>query len=260
MATIIRNKRSSTKGIKPTASKLQSGEIALNLADGDEKIFIKNSANEIVEFSSDEQINAKIQELRDIIFSTEFVDLDLPSGTKWLKRNVGAKKESDIGLYFQWGDTVGYADETTHSTWKTTPGNSGASEYDETAITAWDTDNLWNDGDVPRLKSSVDAVYVRTYGKAQTATSAQWSELLLHTNHEDTVLDGTYVTVFTSLKDPSKRMIIPQGTTGYWTSSLDDGSGKIDTRLASFATVSDQGEDVVGMPRCENHLIRGVLV
>ena len=36
----------------------------------------------------------------------EYVDLGLPSGLKWAKCNVGAKKETDYGYYFQWGDIV----------------------------------------------------------------------------------------------------------------------------------------------------------
>lgn len=38
----------------------------------------------------------------------EYVDLGLPSGTKWAKCNVGANSETDNGLYFAWGDTNGY--------------------------------------------------------------------------------------------------------------------------------------------------------
>ena len=37
----------------------------------------------------------------------EYVDLGLPSGTKWAKYNVGAYSESDNGLYFPFGGTVG---------------------------------------------------------------------------------------------------------------------------------------------------------
>ena len=33
----------------------------------------------------------------------EYVDLSLPSGTKWATCNVGAKNETDFGLYFSWG-------------------------------------------------------------------------------------------------------------------------------------------------------------
>lgn len=36
----------------------------------------------------------------------EYVDLGLPSGLKWAKYNIGAKKETDYGHYFQWGDIV----------------------------------------------------------------------------------------------------------------------------------------------------------
>ena len=43
------------------------------------------------------------------------VDLGLPSGRLWANMNVGAEKETDYGLYFQLGDTVGYADAS-HST------------------------------------------------------------------------------------------------------------------------------------------------
>ena len=38
----------------------------------------------------------------------EYVDLGLPSGLLWAKKNIGAETEEDAGLYFQWGDTVGY--------------------------------------------------------------------------------------------------------------------------------------------------------
>ena len=38
----------------------------------------------------------------------EYVDLGLPSGTKWAKNNVGANSETDYGLYFAFGETNGY--------------------------------------------------------------------------------------------------------------------------------------------------------
>ena len=38
----------------------------------------------------------------------EWVDLGLPSGTKWASCNVGAEKPEDFGLYFAWGETEGY--------------------------------------------------------------------------------------------------------------------------------------------------------
>lgn len=38
----------------------------------------------------------------------EYIDLGLPSGTLWAACNVGAIEPIDVGLYFQWGDNVGY--------------------------------------------------------------------------------------------------------------------------------------------------------
>ena len=41
----------------------------------------------------------------------EYVDLGLPSGNKWAKCNLGAISEEQAGLYYQWGDTIGYTKE-----------------------------------------------------------------------------------------------------------------------------------------------------
>lgn len=43
--------------------------------------------------------------------SFKMVDLGLPSGLLWADRNIGAASPEEIGLYFQWGDTVGYTAE-----------------------------------------------------------------------------------------------------------------------------------------------------
>lgn len=39
-----------------------------------------------------------------ITYST--IDLGLPSGTLWANKNIGAKSESDKGVYFQWASTI----------------------------------------------------------------------------------------------------------------------------------------------------------
>ena len=44
-----------------------------------------------------------------IVYNT--VDLGLPSGLLWSDKNIGARTIEDSGLYFQWGDTVGYTAE-----------------------------------------------------------------------------------------------------------------------------------------------------
>ena len=39
----------------------------------------------------------------------EYVDLGLPSRTLWATMNVGATASTDAGLYFAWGENIGYA-------------------------------------------------------------------------------------------------------------------------------------------------------
>ncbi|MCQ2200232.1 MAG: DUF4988 domain-containing protein [Paludibacteraceae bacterium] len=43
-----------------------------------------------------------------------YVDLGLTSGKKWATANVGAINEADYGLYFWWGDVIGYEKNTGH--------------------------------------------------------------------------------------------------------------------------------------------------
>lgn len=42
------------------------------------------------------------------ITEREYIDLDLPSGTKWAIKNIGASKENLLGSYFIWGCTEEY--------------------------------------------------------------------------------------------------------------------------------------------------------
>ena len=42
------------------------------------------------------------------ITEREYIDLDLPSGTKWYIENIGATKENPLGSYFRWGCTEEY--------------------------------------------------------------------------------------------------------------------------------------------------------
>ena len=52
-------KKSTIKDKAPLATDLVDGELAVNIAEGGEKIFLKNTANKIVGFSSDELLDTK---------------------------------------------------------------------------------------------------------------------------------------------------------------------------------------------------------
>ena len=223
----------------PTKDQIEYGEIAVNYLDGYETISIRNSNDEIITFKPEymfyeviDYLQEQIDELRGGDDTPDgYVDLGLSSGTKWMKCNIGAEKETDYGLYFQWGDTVGYDESTAaaHSSQSTCP---GYGDY-----TTWDTANLTNNV----LNTSVDAAYVHTNGKAKMPTLTQVKELVSGTNSEFTTIDGVYGRKFTNKSDSSKYIFIPaagyfhdgspygKGSDGYvWSSSLYKGNEAYD--------------------------------
>ena len=224
----------------------------------------------------------------------DFVDLELTSKTLWMKRNIGAEKETDFGLYFQWGDTVGYSNvkignqtpstaliictdgtftnfeksAINHSTWSTCPGNGGNSSYNSDSMIKWDNDHLTNGV----LNTDVDAAYVHTNGKAKMPTRAQYQELLDETDHSwVTDYNGTGINgrKFVNKTDSSKYIFIP-ASGGAWGGSFfyvgDDGglwSGSVGTSNAQDASCLYFGSDSYGVGsdyRYYGRCVRGVVI
>ena len=140
------------------------------------------------------------------------IDLGLPSGLKWANMNIGATKETDYGLYFQWGDTVGYADAS-HSTWATCPGNGGNSDYNAASIEAWDAANLQSvtgmETSTKILMPEVDAATVNMGSKWRMPTNEDCVELLSNTNYEYTEINGVKGGKFINKNDSSKYIFLP---------------------------------------------------
>ena len=89
----------------------------------------------------------------------EYVDLGLPSGTKWAKCNVGAYSETDNGLYFPFGGIVGLD-----------------SPYYEGNF---DSHKLkFNGGGKTTLHLDNDAAHIHMGGKWHMPTKEQFEELL----------------------------------------------------------------------------------
>ena len=195
----------------------------------------------------------------------EFVDLGL--SVKWMKWNIGADTETDYGLFFQWGDTVGYDESTAaaHSTWSTCPGNGGASSADTSALTTWNTANLTNNV----LNTSVDAAYVHTNGKAKMPTKAHFEELISGTNNEWTTINGVAGRKFTNKTDSSKYIFIPSAGYFYYGSRSGKGlsgnvwSSSLNTSYIGYAWILNFNSGNVGTGssnRCFALSVRGVLV
>lgn len=139
----------------------------------------------------------------------EYVDLGLPSGLKWATCNVGAENEYDAGLYFQWGDTVGYTDAS-HSTWETLPFNNGSSSYDHTYFVSVSGDVCPNGV----LVKEYDAASVNMGGSWRMPTTADTKELVDNTTSTwyasgNAEFNGVAGRKFTSKKDSNKYIFIP---------------------------------------------------
>lgn len=183
-------------------------------------------------------IAIKSQIIEDVEEDSDFVDLGLPSGTKWATCNIGASKPEEYGKYFQWGATQGYeGDEAkAHSTWATTPFNNGSDSYDSAYFTA--NSGTWLT-ETAELKNEYDAAYVNTSGKQKMPTLDQIRELTANTTStwtSVTASDGStvYGRLFTSKTDETKYIFVPAsgnfrngsqndvGSDGsVWSSSLD---------------------------------------
>lgn len=160
----------------------------------------------------------------------EYVDLGLPSGTKWATCNVGADKETDYGLYFAFGETKGYSGFTDEK--KFSWGdykfsvNSSNSKFAKYNIT---------DGK-KILDLCDDAAHMHMGGKWHMPTDEQFRELKSNTiicwetNYNGSGIDGI---LFISMSDTSKKLFFPASgrisnciseyvgkTCNYWSSSI----------------------------------------
>ena len=161
-----------------------------------------------------------------------YVDLGLPSGLKWAKCNVGAKKETDYGYYFQWGDIEDKSNAD--CSWESYKYCNGSFD----TLTKYNIFPLFGEkpDDKTKLDSEDDTARVHMGGDWRMPTQTEIQELLENTENE-WIFDynGTGVSgrKFTSKTDTSKYIFFPAaggcdqrsvydvGSYGYvWSSSL----------------------------------------
>lgn len=191
----------------------------------------------------------------------EYVDLGLPSGTLWATMNVGANSETDVGLYFQWGDTQGYTDTSTKSfSWSdykwTEDGGSTMLKY-----------NITDDKTILDLED--DAAYVNWGGSWKMPTVEQCQELLNTDNCTNswTTVNGVNGRLFTS-KTNENTLFIPTAGGAFdgsmngvgvyglvWSSSLFSSNVKI----GSYLWFSSNVIGVNNSYRYYGYPVRGVI-
>ena len=148
----------------------------------------------------------------------EYVDLGLPSGTKWATCNVGADSETDYGLYFAWGETEGYSGYTSQKRF---------GWYDYSFVENWAANDKYfypygSDDGKTVLDLEDDAANVNMGGNWHMPSKEQFNELIANTNftwEENYNGSGINGSLFISKSDESKKLFIPAS------GILDDGYG-----------------------------------
>ena len=169
----------------------------------------------------------------------KYVDLGLPSGTKWARCNLGASKPSDYGDYFAWGET----EPKTEYSWETykwmQAGKSDWKYITKYTFADGQTEGIWYDaggnfiGDnKTTLEAADDAATQKLGSPWRMPTEGEIQELIDHCAWTWTTQDGVNgykvkgpngKSIFlpaAGFRDGSKLFM--DGYEGaYWSSSLD---------------------------------------
>ena len=110
----------------------------------------------------------------------EYVDLGLPSGTKWATCNVGATKPEEYGDYFAWGETE---PKTTYDwntyKWATATWDATYQFWELETLTKYCTNSDYGTVDNKTvLELSDDAARANWGGAWRMPTDGEWGELL----------------------------------------------------------------------------------
>ena len=168
----------------------------------------------------------------------EYVDLGLPSGTKWATMNIGATSETEYGNYYQYGKGA-----DTYQVTKGQPSYSGTEN--PLALSADTAAQVWG-------------------GSWHMPTSAQCQELIDNTTNEWTTIGGINGCKFTAsngnyLFFPASGRIettVPDGIGrfgDYWTSSHNDNN------YAYYLIMNSVRTSIINNPYSLGYAIRGVV-
>ena len=192
-----------------------------------------------------------------------YVDLGLPSGTKWATCNVGANSPIAYGVYFAWGETS----PKSNYTWGTYHWCNGS----ESTLTKYcDKSSYGNNGftdNLTTLEAADDAATVNWGEGWRMPTKAEMNELLNSCTHTYVKRNGMNGRLFTGPNGNS--IFIPSagtynGSTNYgansygeyWLSNIVDMS----PCFANDLYFERGNYDIQGLSRSEGKPVRPVLI
>ena len=195
----------------------------------------------------------------------EFVDLGLPSGTKWATTNVGASKPEEFGLYFAWGETEGYSGitDTKKFNWDDYKLCGGSSS----TLTKYNNKSSYGTVDNLTVLEQVDDAAYQSDNICRMPTSGECQELIDNTTSTWETLNGVNGRRFTS-KTNGNSIFVPAaglcnngsvhgvGPNGcLWSSSIKESySG-----YAWYLNVNSSNVFVSDYGRCDGFTVRAVL-
>ncbi len=209
----------------------------------------------------DEQLNRQLSEATGRTGGHEWVDLGLPSGTKWATCNVGATSPEYYGDFFAWGETTSKATYSEEN-YKYAYGHIGYSKYCRIPYDSVDNDGLTT------LEAIDDAATANWGAGWRMPTREEMKELYFSCNPEWITLNGgAYGMKFTGPNGNSIFMIAAgqytdrlyvAGINGhYWSSSLDTTLCCLNLAISlSFNQTNFSPPDVCG--RCVGCSVRPV--
>ena len=142
----------------------------------------------------------------------DYINLGLPSGLKWATCNVGATSPEEYGLYFAWGETIGYTGEQVTS-----------------GVRAFSNDE-YNSGPAASISADLtleqDAAHVNLGGSWRMPTDDEFHELIDNCNvvwTDDYNGTGVKGSIFTSRVN-GNSIFFPAAGYGYYSHMYDVGS------------------------------------
>ena len=185
--------------------------------------------------------DSKVHYFEDPYNGHEYVDLGLPSGTKWATMNVGASSETDYGNYYQYGK--------------------GAAQYAATS-----GDSNYSGIEDPRAASADTAVQVWG-GQWHMPTRAQIEELIANTTYKwETNYKNSGINGGTFTAKNNAVLFLPAA--GYWyNGSQSDlgnggryrGSSPKTSSLACYLKFLNSSKDVYVGSRKYGYSVRPVI-
>ena len=208
---------------------------------GDSDTAVSTDAAYTFTIGEDVALVARFEKIRTYLNGYEYIDLGLPSGTKWAAYNVGATKPEEFGGFYAWGETE-EKDDYSESTYKFgyyTTNDNGLIKYYHYSKYIEEQSGVF---DREVLEPEDDVAYVKWGGGWRMPTNDECAELLENCTQEWATINGVEGCKLTGPNGNTIFLPAPGEISGtiranegmgfYWNANC--GSGRTHTQTRGF--------------------------